>query len=359
MDEKMKKQVVRAAVLLSGVLAAMGLSGVFESSQVLAEEQSYSEFILPESDTRMYSESEIAELSLQQLNYARNEIFARHGYVFQSDELQAYFGSKSWRGSLAVVDNFDNTQLSEIEKANVDLLYAREHELSQEGYPLDSPGYDIELAGTYTVFDSPYQDMDEAGMFEEWGENEAFLYYLHNFTNSPSQAVELETSSGEMMRAGSYYAFDMNQDGIPEWLEYGFTGESEWHWKLFTYKNGTAIELGQDIPVKPGNSRNSLGLVESVYGTVLIDRVEKSLVGYDFVNTNYYILSDGVLHRLTSLVQHDYTYHEESNTRGMNTGCDYSLDDARISEVEFNRIYESWNGAPETVLEEGTNYFDW
>lgn len=358
MNKSMKKRKFPAVFALSGVMVMVILS-LCGNMQVWAAEQSYSEFILPESDTRLYSESEIAGLSLQQLNYARNEIFARHGYVFKSKELQEYFGSKSWRGSLAEVDSFDNSQLSGIEEENADLLYKREHELAQEGYQLDAPGYDIGLAGTYIVYDRPTQDMDESAMFDEWEDNEAFLYYLHNFTNSPAQAVELETASGEMMRAEHYYAFDMNRDGIPEWLEYGYTDSSEWHWKLFTYENGMAKELGQDIIAKPGNAGNFLCIVEGANGNALIDCVTKALMGYNFVYTNCYFLSDGVLHKLSSMVQHDYTYNEDLKTMGMTTEGSYSLDDVSISEAEFNRIFEPWNGAAETVLRCGNNYFDW
>ena len=49
-----------------------------------------------DSNTRYLSAEEISGLSLQMLCYARNEIYARRGYIFRSQELRDYFGSKSW-----------------------------------------------------------------------------------------------------------------------------------------------------------------------------------------------------------------------------------------------------------------------
>ena len=53
-------------------------------------------YILPDSSTRYLSDSEVSSLSKEQLDLARNEIFARHGYVFQTQKYADYFNSKSW-----------------------------------------------------------------------------------------------------------------------------------------------------------------------------------------------------------------------------------------------------------------------
>jgi len=54
------------------------------------------EYILPESSIRFLSPDEVRALSPEQMRIARNEIFARHGYEFQSEDLREYFSSKSW-----------------------------------------------------------------------------------------------------------------------------------------------------------------------------------------------------------------------------------------------------------------------
>jgi hypothetical protein len=85
-------------------------------------ESSSSDNILPDSDKRALSEEDIATLTKGQLRLARNEIYARHGYVFKSAGLQKYFSSKSWY----IADPSYNSSLNEIEKENLKLLKARE-----------------------------------------------------------------------------------------------------------------------------------------------------------------------------------------------------------------------------------------
>jgi uncharacterized membrane protein YvbJ len=86
---------------------------------------SSSDHILPDSDKRVISEEDMANLSKGQLRLARNEIYARHGYVFKSEDLQKYFSSKSWYNA----DPSYGDSLNEVEKENVELLKAREDSL--------------------------------------------------------------------------------------------------------------------------------------------------------------------------------------------------------------------------------------
>lgn len=44
------------------------------------------EYILPNSNVEYLTEADIAELTLQEINYAKNEIYARHGRRFKSQE---------------------------------------------------------------------------------------------------------------------------------------------------------------------------------------------------------------------------------------------------------------------------------
>jgi len=53
-----------------------------------------------------------------QLDVMRNEIYARHGRIFDDQELQSYFGNQSWYEPKYKADNFSNNLLSPIEKQN-------------------------------------------------------------------------------------------------------------------------------------------------------------------------------------------------------------------------------------------------
>ena len=89
-----------------------------------------SEYVLPDSDSRYYSESELLGMSAAELKLARNELYARHGRLFNNKELQSYFNSKSWYNGTIDPDSFDKRQeeiFNKYEKANRDLIVKLEH----------------------------------------------------------------------------------------------------------------------------------------------------------------------------------------------------------------------------------------
>ena len=79
-------------------------------------------YLLPTSSTEYLSESDISSLTWEQLCLARNEIFARHGRMFNTPQIRAYFESKDWYNPTIAADRFDNNSLSAVEKANVQLI---------------------------------------------------------------------------------------------------------------------------------------------------------------------------------------------------------------------------------------------
>lgn len=87
-----------------------------------------SDYILPDAQTRVYSTAELEQLSTDELWYARNEIFARHGRGFRNPELQSYFNSKPWYTRNPIdPDTFDSTvTLSATEQQNADAIKAIE-----------------------------------------------------------------------------------------------------------------------------------------------------------------------------------------------------------------------------------------
>lgn len=86
------------------------------------------DYILPDVQTRLYSTAELEQLSTDELWYARNEIFARHGRGFRNPELQSYFNSKPWYTRNPIdPDTFDSTvTLSATEQQNADAIKAIE-----------------------------------------------------------------------------------------------------------------------------------------------------------------------------------------------------------------------------------------
>ena len=82
------------------------------------------EYIFP--SDRVYLTIDILEeLTKDELALLRNEIYARHGYVFNLEEYKTYFNRKSW---YRPNEYFDESMFNEIEKANKDLIVEYEIE---------------------------------------------------------------------------------------------------------------------------------------------------------------------------------------------------------------------------------------
>ncbi len=69
-----------------------------EPEEPASEDWENAEYIIPDSLSRRLSDAEIAELARdnKKLNYAKNEIYARYGYIFKKQELYDHFCTKSW-----------------------------------------------------------------------------------------------------------------------------------------------------------------------------------------------------------------------------------------------------------------------
>ena len=95
------------------------------------------EYIFPDVAERYLDRSEVSRLSPQAISYAKNEIYARHGRKFASQELKDYFGSKSWYAGTVDPDDFTDKVFNVYEQANLLLI------VEYDTYKLDQPGYDI------------------------------------------------------------------------------------------------------------------------------------------------------------------------------------------------------------------------
>ena len=84
-------------------------------------------YILPDSTTRRLTQADVAGLTWEQCCLARNEIYARHGRIFQTPQIAAYFEAQSWYHGTVPGASFDNNTLSPIEHANADFLTSYEN----------------------------------------------------------------------------------------------------------------------------------------------------------------------------------------------------------------------------------------
>lgn len=73
----------------------------------------------PEGSERVLSPDDLSGLSKWDLKIMRNEIFARHGFIFKTNDMRTYFAAQPWyQGTNDDVNNM----LSDIETRNVALI---------------------------------------------------------------------------------------------------------------------------------------------------------------------------------------------------------------------------------------------
>ena len=101
--------------------SASSAAGTASASSQSATTQS-SEYVLPESNSRYYSRSELESLSTLDLYHARNEIYARHGRGFKNQDLRDFFATKTWYHETTSPEAFNEGVLNEYEKANTNLM---------------------------------------------------------------------------------------------------------------------------------------------------------------------------------------------------------------------------------------------
>lgn len=93
------------------------------AAQNAATDNSSDGYIFPKSDSAYLKKSQVKKLSAKKLRLARNELYARHGYIFKDEELYQYFSKKSWYHPTVDSDDFkDSEYFNKYEIANRNLI---------------------------------------------------------------------------------------------------------------------------------------------------------------------------------------------------------------------------------------------
>lgn len=95
--------------------------GLKESSALMQ-----GDYIIEDSSTRLLTTADLTSLTQEELLYARNEIYARHGRKFQDEGIQAYFDSKDWYHGTIAPENFQDTMLNDVERTNAQTILTYE-----------------------------------------------------------------------------------------------------------------------------------------------------------------------------------------------------------------------------------------
>lgn len=114
------------------------------------------EYVMPMSEYYRLKKKDLVNFTDNELFLGRNEIYARHGYCFENWSLQQYFKQCSYYHATAK-KTFEESELSEIEKANIQTIKKMEQNYKKEHlYPIEKKN------GTAVTI-----DLDEDGNAEK------------------------------------------------------------------------------------------------------------------------------------------------------------------------------------------------
>lgn len=105
-------------IILAAILTSIDFSG---QAQVLTD--------CTDCASRLLRAEELKQLSIDEIRYLTNDLFARKGYVFQDSEIDSYYSQMSWYKPTNANYTLEYT---EIEKKNIRLFQNRTTELKAE-----------------------------------------------------------------------------------------------------------------------------------------------------------------------------------------------------------------------------------
>jgi hypothetical protein len=162
-----------------------------------------SEYMLPYSNTRYLTEEDIAGMSKDEIRIVLNEIYARHGRTFQSEDLNAYFLSKSWyepKYSAEEFSEIESSIMNDYEKKNIEFLAAMRDGKSSSGQAFEEDW----MYGMY------YLDLGEGGItaeigyYTDSGEDYLSLYGSYLDSSGEFSGTILHLDDGTMLASSEF-----------------------------------------------------------------------------------------------------------------------------------------------------------
>lgn len=186
----MNKLIMYFGAILATLLMACGNNETNTSSQSnisdtnVVDNQNFS------SNEVYLTDDDLIGLSTAELRLERNKIFAKHGYIFKSSELNQYFSQFDWYNSQ--YDNVDD-MLTDVDKQNIDLI----------------KGYEAKMQSNKSEFDlllSPLTEINLQSLEITWDYYKKFDFHLIN-NKYAAMFFNIDTTLSENYGFGNVYAF--------------------------------------------------------------------------------------------------------------------------------------------------------
>ena len=105
------------------------------------------------------SESDLSGLLLTDIRRLRNTIFARHGRIFQTSELQNYFASRPW---YRPKNNYTDAQLTLNDRENIRMTLAAENRMVSPDLSSKAVDSSVPITATASSMRKPFRGIDYA-----------------------------------------------------------------------------------------------------------------------------------------------------------------------------------------------------
>jgi hypothetical protein len=255
-----------------------------EAAESNNEPSANDSYILPDSQAKKLDEAAVKSLKPELLPFARNEIYARKGYVFTKDEYKNYFATKSW---YKPNPNFKEGDLSDIEKYNVDLIKGYEAPSSSK------PGATASLMNTYKAEVTVSVDLNSDGVKEK-------------ITYKPDKSQLLINSKAITFNfdapAKSFAIADIDtKDKFKEVLLSDYGPSSDYRTEYYYWDGSNIIKMGETEDM----FESGLGINGS--GRIIAETRGKILQTW-FFNKTFKLSSQ---HKVTEVLQDLYTTNSD------------------------------------------------
>lgn len=176
-------------------------------------------------DMKCYTIEDFAHATPVAIHLAKNEIYAKHGYIFKNEDLNNYFLGCTWYTPLYTAEEFDVSVFNDFERENLEILAA----LDEKGFQdMISSANQSEIENTVT--EDAFYNADEYGSVEKREQHysnsqgqEGYYYmvdsfYLKDETNSGKYALVNQTLQNIYdEKERQYQAYCMEQIVDYEW----------------------------------------------------------------------------------------------------------------------------------------------
>ena len=192
-------------------------TGMEQRTEMNASHGQSDEYIFPESTEDIISYENIVNKSDEELRLGRNEIFARHGRIFASPDLQTYFEGKSWYNGTILPEQFSDSMLSRVELNNV-------HEISNVEFQRKIAGNGKTYRYKYVRTESSNGEVSEDSWYKGY-EATVKEADLDHATITLKGIFDADGKEYEFQRSGSSFDTYINTYGESIWCICTFGSE--------------------------------------------------------------------------------------------------------------------------------------